>query len=223
MFFSGIVFSALITFLSVFVGIVLLHKRSERGERRPGHHLLPCGSADTGGCHLGPAPDQDCLPERDRSGASHSLHRLALPYSADAYHPALGAGRSPCLLVGSRFPLIPLGFGLGFSLAGPTIAVQNEAPTEMVGAAIGLTRFLSSLGGALGISLLTAFETWRFAVLSQAASDPSGQHERPRDHVQRDLPHPRRSSSSSPSDSAFSSRGGSRKIHRGRGAASGFA
>jgi len=74
---------------------------------------------------------------------------------------------------GLALPLIPLGFGLGFSLAGPTIAVQNEAPTDKVGAAIGLTRFLSSLGAALGISLLTAFETWRYAALANGTTSPA--------------------------------------------------
>jgi sugar phosphate permease len=74
---------------------------------------------------------------------------------------------------GIALPLIPLGFGLGFALSVPTIAVQNEVPTEEVGAAIGLTRFLQSLGGALGISLLTAFETWRFQALSQGVTSPA--------------------------------------------------
>ncbi len=74
---------------------------------------------------------------------------------------------------GLALPLIPLGFGLGFSLAGPTIAVQNEAPADKVGAAIGLTRFLSSLGAALGISLLTAFETWRYAALANGTTSPT--------------------------------------------------
>lgn len=64
---------------------------------------------------------------------------------------------------------IPIGFGLGLCLAGPIIAVQNEAPREKIGAAVGLSRFFQSLGGALGISLLTAFETWRSQNLLQAA------------------------------------------------------
>ncbi|MDA4112894.1 MAG: hypothetical protein OK474_02495 [Thaumarchaeota archaeon] len=42
-----------------------------------------------------------------------------------------------------------------------------------MGAAIGLTRFLQSLGRALGISLLTAFETWRFQALSAGATTPA--------------------------------------------------
>lgn len=83
----------------------------------------------------------------------------------------LAAGFMP--VGGIALPLIPLGFGLGFSLAGPTIAVQNEAPKDQVGAAIGLIRFLQSLGGALGISLLTTFETGRFQALSQGATTPA--------------------------------------------------
>jgi len=71
---------------------------------------------------------------------------------------------------GLVLPLIPLGFGLGFSLSGTTIAVQNEAPMAEVGSAIGLTRFFQSLGGALGISLLTVFQTSRFQNLSAGAT-----------------------------------------------------
>jgi hypothetical protein len=74
---------------------------------------------------------------------------------------------------GIALPLIPLGFGLGFSLSVPTVAVQNEAPRDEVGAAIGLTRFLQSLGGALGISLLSVFETSRLQALSQGATTPA--------------------------------------------------
>jgi fucose permease len=51
--------------------------------------------------------------------------------------------------------------------------VQNEAPASEVGAAIGLTRFFQSLGGAIGISLLQVFMTWRYGVLSSGASTPT--------------------------------------------------
>jgi len=74
---------------------------------------------------------------------------------------------------GIALPLIPMGFGLGLSLSGATIAILNEAPRKDVGAAVGLTRFFQSFGGALGISLLTVYETWRFQVLSSSATTPS--------------------------------------------------
>jgi hypothetical protein len=83
----------------------------------------------------------------------------------------LAAGFFP--VGGIALPLIPLGFVLGFSLVAPVVAVQNEAPRAEVGAAIGLTRFLQSLGGSLGISLLTAFEIGRFKALSGGATSPN--------------------------------------------------
>jgi hypothetical protein len=71
---------------------------------------------------------------------------------------------------GIALPLIPMGFGLGLSLSGTVIAVQNEAPRADVGAAIGITRFFQSLGGAIGISLLTIFLSWRYGALSAGAT-----------------------------------------------------
>jgi hypothetical protein len=74
---------------------------------------------------------------------------------------------------GLVLPLIPVGFGLGLALAGATVAVQNEAPPAEIGAAVGLTRFFQSLGGAIGISLLTIYQADRFQQLSSGASFPS--------------------------------------------------
>jgi len=74
---------------------------------------------------------------------------------------------------GLVLPLIPVGFGLGLALAGATVAVQNEAPPAEIGAAIGLTRFFQSLGGAVGISLLTIYQADRFQQLSSGATTPS--------------------------------------------------
>jgi MFS family permease len=62
---------------------------------------------------------------------------------------------------GLVLPLIPLGFGAGIGLAGATIAIQNEVPRSEVGAGIGITRFLQSLGGAVGLSLFTVYIAWR--------------------------------------------------------------
>jgi len=75
---------------------------------------------------------------------------------------------------GLILPLLPIGFGLGLALAGATVAVQNEAPPAEIGAAVGLTRFFQSLGGAVGISLLTIYQADRFQQLSSGATSSSG-------------------------------------------------
>jgi EmrB/QacA subfamily drug resistance transporter len=170
MFFSGIVFNALITFLSVLIGVVLLHSgpNASSDVRDIIYFLavpLILGAAISGQILTR-------LPYRAVIAPGLALATVVsfLLTQIDSSTPlwTLAGGFFP--VGGIALPLIPLGFGLGFSLAGPTIAVQNEAPRAQVGAAIGLTRFLQSLGGALGISLLTAFETWRYAALSQSAT-----------------------------------------------------
>jgi EmrB/QacA subfamily drug resistance transporter len=75
---------------------------------------------------------------------------------------------------GLVLPLMIFGFGTGFGLAGVTIAVQNEVPREEVGAGIGLVRFLQSVGGAVGLSLLTLFLSWQTQLLLPAVPSPSG-------------------------------------------------
>jgi EmrB/QacA subfamily drug resistance transporter len=173
MFFSGIVFSSLISFLSVFVGIVLLQNGpNATSDVRDIIYFLAVplilGAAGSGQI-LTRASYRNVIAPGLAVASIASLFLTQLTASSplwvfvDGFLPAGGIALS----------LIPLGFGLGFALAGPTVAVQNEAPRQEVGAAIGLTRFLQSLGGALGISLLTAFETSRFAALSKGQTDPA--------------------------------------------------
>jgi EmrB/QacA subfamily drug resistance transporter len=173
MFFTGIVFSALITFLSVFVGIVLLHNGPDAaGDVRDIIYFLAIPlilGAALSGQLLTRLPYRSVIAPGLAVAVASALFLTQLTSSTPPW--VLGAGFLPT--GGIALPLIPLGFGLGFSLAGPTIAIQNEAPRDKVGAAIGLSRFLQSLGGALGISLLTTFEIGRFQALSVGATSPA--------------------------------------------------
>jgi hypothetical protein len=74
---------------------------------------------------------------------------------------------------GLVLPLIPMGVGSGLALGANTLAVQSEAPLREVGASVGIVRFLQSLGAALGLSLLSAFQTWRYGELASSARTPS--------------------------------------------------
>ncbi|MDA4116799.1 MAG: MFS transporter [Thaumarchaeota archaeon] len=173
MLFSGIVFSSLITFLSVFVGIVLLKSSpNAASDVRDIIYFLAIPlilGAAVSGQILTRAPYRTVIVPGLALASFSGLFLTQLTSSSPLW--VFAAGVLP--VGGIALPLIPMGFGLGFSLSVPTVAVQNEAPRDEVGAAIGLTRFLQSLGGALGISLLTAFETWRLQALSKDAATPA--------------------------------------------------
>lgn len=70
---------------------------------------------------------------------------------------------------GLILPLMPIGFGLGLTFGPTTIAVQFRVPPQEVGQATGLVQFLGTLAAALGLSLFTTFQAWRFGALSPAA------------------------------------------------------
>jgi EmrB/QacA subfamily drug resistance transporter len=172
MLFTGVVFSSLITFLSVFVGIVLLHDgpNSAAHVRDIIYFLavpLVLGAALSGQLLTRVSYRNLIAPGLALAGVT-GFWLTNMTAATPLWNLAWGF-----LPVGGiALPLIPMGFGLGLSLAGTTIAVQNESPAAEVGAAIGITRFLQSLGGALGISLLTVFESWRFQTLSAGATSP---------------------------------------------------
>lgn len=69
-------------------------------------------------------------------------------------------------------PLIPIGFGTGLTFPVFLLAVQNQVPEADVGAATGLVQFLQSLGGALGLTLLSSYSNLRTAALQPPV--PSG-------------------------------------------------
>jgi EmrB/QacA subfamily drug resistance transporter len=173
MLFTGVIFSSLLTFLSILVGVVYLHNGPNAvGAVRDIIYFLAVPLILGAGLS---GPILDRLPYRTLVAPGLLVAGLAglLLTQITATTPLwiLAFGFLP--VGGLALPLIPMGFGAGLSLAGVTIAVQNEAPREEVGAAIGLTRFLQSLGGALGISLLTVFLTTRTQALSSGATTPS--------------------------------------------------
>jgi EmrB/QacA subfamily drug resistance transporter len=65
-------------------------------------------------------------------------------------------------------PLIPIGFGVGLTFPVFLLAVQNQVPEAEVGAASGLVQFLQSLGGSIGLTLLSSFQQSRLLALSPA-------------------------------------------------------
>jgi len=173
MLFSGVVFSSLITFLSVFVGAVLLgDSPGSAASVRDVIYFLAVPlvlGAFLGGQLLVRLSYRTLIAPSLLGAGLVGLLLVRVTSTSPLW--VLVAGFVP--VGGLVLPLIPLGFGLGLAISATTIAVQNEAPASEVGAAIGLTRFLQSLGGAIGLSLLTVFETWRVGVLSAGATSPA--------------------------------------------------
>ena len=165
MLFTGIVFSALLTFLSLFVGFVL---GGSAGDIRDLIYFaaipMVLGTAVAGAFLNRVSYRTLVLPGLLLSGLA-ALLLTGLSASTPIWTLSFGF-----LPTGGIAPvLVPVGFGLGVSLAVATIAVQNESPPAQVGAAVGLTKFFQMLGGAVGISLLSIYQTWRFQGLGGEA------------------------------------------------------
>jgi EmrB/QacA subfamily drug resistance transporter len=173
MFLVGIVLNSLITFLSIFVGLVLLHDGpNATNDVRDMIYFLAVPmilGAGLAGQLLTRVSYRTLIAPGLVAAGLAGLFLTDLAPTTPLWQLAFG-----WLLVGGlAVPLIPLGFGLGLALSGSTIAVQNEAPRAEVGAAIGISRFFSSLGGAVGLSLLTVFLSWRLGLLSAGATTPA--------------------------------------------------
>lgn len=168
MLFTGVAFSAVITFLSLYVGIVL--GRSAADIRDMIYFLaIPVilGVAVSGTVLNRVQYRTLVVPGLLVSGLAGFL-LTTLTASTPLW--SLTFGFLPT--GGVALPLIPMGFGFGLGFAGSTIAVQNDAPPAEIGAANGLMRFFQSLGGAVGISLLTIYQSWRFQQLNVGPATP---------------------------------------------------
>ncbi|MCI4318645.1 MAG: MFS transporter [Thermoplasmata archaeon] len=73
---------------------------------------------------------------------------------------------------GVILPLMPIGFGLGLTFGATTISVQFRVPPKDVGQATGLIQFLGTLGAAVGLSLFSVAQSWRFGVLKPSPPPP---------------------------------------------------
>ena len=169
MLFLGVVFSGSITFLSLFVGLVL---GGSAAEVRDVIYFFAIPMI-VGAALSGPILDRVSYRAMVAPGLLVSGLAALLLGTVSASTPLWQLAFGVLPVGGLVLPLIPVGFGLGLALAGATVAVQNEAPAAELGAAVGLTRFFQSLGGAVGISLLTIYQANRFRQLSSGATVPS--------------------------------------------------
>lgn len=61
------------------------------------------------------------------------------------------------------FNLVVMGFGMGTTFPTLTLAVQNSVPFRVIGVATSATQFFRSIGGMLGLAILGAVMSSRFA------------------------------------------------------------
>jgi len=172
--FNGVVFTSVLTFLSVLVGIVLLRSGPNAANDVRDMIYFCAGPMILGAAICGQLLSRFSYRAVVAPALAVAVGSMAALTTVSPTTPlwVLAFGFLPT--GGLVLPLIPMGFGLGVALAGTLIVVQNEASQVEVGAAIGFNRFLQSLGGAVGLSLLTAFQEWRLTVHASTGTDPSG-------------------------------------------------
>ncbi len=158
---TGIVLTSIITLLSVFVGIVLLPGNPNAANlvRDVVYYFaipLILGAVAAGALLTRWSYRTVMAPALLVAGVA-GLFLFGISAGTPLWTLAFGV----VPVGGLVLPLIPFGFGSGIGLAGATIAIQNEVPREEVAAGIGITRFLQSLGGAVGLSLFSVYIAWR--------------------------------------------------------------
>ncbi len=167
---TGVALTSMITLLSLLVGVDL--GRSDAFVRDVIYYFaLPLiVGAFAGGFLLSRYPYRAVIAPALFLGAAGAFLLTAVSASTPLWtlwHGILPTG-------GLVLPLIPFGFGAGIGLAGTNILVQNETPRFEVGAGVGIVRFLQSLGGAVGLSLLTVYLAWQTQALLPAVPSPAG-------------------------------------------------
>jgi EmrB/QacA subfamily drug resistance transporter len=171
--FNGIAFTSVLTFLSVFIGFFILQGGAGSANSIRDVIYFFAVPMILGAAVCGQLVTK--LSYRSVIAPGLAVATLAgLTLATLSPTSPLWLFHGDLLVGGLVLPLIPMGFGLGLALSGSIIAVMNEAPVSEVGGTIGLMRFFQSLGGAVGLSLLTGFEEWRAAALAGASPSPQG-------------------------------------------------
>ena len=176
-FLRGTWFFSLLTFISVYVGIVLLHGGADAADTVRSvlyFMVIPMViGAGLGGQIL------TRVSYRTLAGGGMALATLGLflltRVSSSTPTWAFSYGFLPT--GGLILPLIPIGFGMGLTFAAPVLATQYALPPKEIGAATSLVQFLQTLGGSIGLSLLATFQQERLKALDPppaVACYPSG-------------------------------------------------
>lgn len=171
-FLRGVTLFSLYTFIAIYTGLVLLHGAAGAADtvRDVLYFLvLPAGFGAGVGSQL-----MARLPYRTIAGVGLGLAALGTLFltqvstSTPLWTFALGF----LPIGGLVLPLIPIGLGIGLTFPVTLLAAQFSVAPGEVGGATSIVQFLGTLGGAVGVSLLSSFQQWRFAGL--APSPPLG-------------------------------------------------
>ncbi len=171
---NSVVLTAVSTFLSIFVGVVLLHDGPNATNDVRDILYWVAIPIVLGAVLAGQLLTR--LPYRVVLAPALAIALLG------AYLLSLANAQTPLWTLADGFlpvgglalALIPLGFGTGLVLSGCLVIVQNEWPAKEIGAGVAVFTFLRNLGGAVGVSLLAAFEQWRYGELLPAHPSPAG-------------------------------------------------
>jgi EmrB/QacA subfamily drug resistance transporter len=170
--FNGVALTSALTFLSVFIGFFILQGGAGSANSIRDVIYFFAVPMILGAAICGQLVTK--LPYRVVVAPGLAMATLAgLSLASLSPSTPLWIFHGDLLVGGLVLPLIPMGFGMGLALSGSIISVMNEAPTSEVGGSIGLMRFFQSLGGAVGLSLLTGFEEWRAASLVPGTPTPA--------------------------------------------------
>ena len=71
----------------------------------------------------------------------------------------------PLPILGLVTGLIPIGFGVGFTMAATTLSAQYSAEPRDIGASSSIVQFMGNIGGSIILSILTAFIYFRYSAL----------------------------------------------------------
>ena len=85
----------------------------------------------------------------------------------------------PLPVLGLVEGLIPLGFGIGFTMAATTLSAQYSAEPRDIGASSSIVQFMGNIGGSSILSVLTAFVYSRYKeldLMSQVISTTSSKY-----------------------------------------------
>ncbi|MGC8516209.1 MAG: MFS transporter [Thermoplasmata archaeon] len=106
-----------------------------------------------------------------------TLGFLPLLKISPSTQPYIFVGHFPVL--GLVEGLIPIGFGVGFTMAATTLSAQYSAETRDIGASSSIVQFMGNIGGSIILSILTAFIYVRYKeldLMNRAISTNSGRY-----------------------------------------------
>jgi EmrB/QacA subfamily drug resistance transporter len=168
-FLRGAALVSLYTFLAIYIGLVLLHGASDAADRVRDVLYFLVIPAVIGAAFGSQLVTRIAYRTLTAVGMGLALVGSLLLTLATSTTPLWQFTFGFLPTGGLILPLLPIGLGIGLTFPVTLLSVQFAVPAEQVGAATSIVQFLSTLGGAVGVALLTSFQEWRLAALAPSA------------------------------------------------------